>query len=112
MIEYLNIFDLYMYFTFNEIYKINLLNKNNYNLINNNIYLWKYLCLKKFNIEFWYKLKILENLNDNNFWKILYKKIFIFEKILIKLDIPLWNETNYLNRYNFFYNFLELGNIK
>lgn len=107
---YLFFNDLYYQFNLNIIIKFNQLNKKLYEFINNNIFIWKFICIKKFNENFWIKFNYFEKFNDN-FWKSIYIKIFIFESKLIKLDIPLWNENKYLLRYNFFnyyYNIISI----
>lgn len=88
-------------FYLNDIEYINLslLNKDLNNYIKNDNTIYEYFFNKKFSKKFTSILKII----SCNFY-ISYKKIYLFEKNLLKIENNLWNEDQYYEYWKIYYN--------
>lgn len=68
-------------------------------------WIWKIICIQKFNIHFWNMACKRDKYFHTNSWKEEYIRIFIFEKTLkLKYNVY-WNIDDY-------YNFWKLDNIR
>ena len=53
--------------------------------------IWRQFAVYKFNLKYWQ----LASHQPRVAWKICYKRLLQFEKILTDLNMPLWTEDDY-----------------
>ena len=93
--DIININDIYVYFNIDFLISLSKINKEMYYFINNNIHIWKHICLLKFEENFWINLQKRIITDNNNIWKYYFKNIIIFEQKLKKFNIENWNVNQY-----------------